>query len=494
MNTTCLSYHDTTSYDRSQMGGHVLDWANQPVVYKTYPGIEPLRLSKQVELPQRPLSMLLLETGVAKPAPRIDPTVLSKIFLLSYTLTAKTHTINGDFYYRSAASAGALYPSELYVACQGVAGIDDGLFHYDIRTHGLVPLRTGRFATGCPDAAGSTDRTQPAATFFLTAVFFRSAWKYRARAYRYHLMDTGHVAENLTLALIALGLGCHITYDFDDDRVNHLLGLDARREVALGLVCLPGGPSTPETEPATSDSLPQPVLEASRVAAGEVDYPVIRQLHDAGKKKVPAKGHGVKMVNALGLSLGPWRRTQPGSAGNERAGYPQCVFLRRSRRNFIRQPVSKEQTAGLLHCLTASDRESAGQVLAAGFLSGQVEEMAPGFWLLDREHQATCRVAPGDYLAPMAHICLDQAWLANAGVHFLFMANLALLDQLYGPRGYRYAMMTAGRLGQRLYLAATAMGLGCCGIGAFYDAEAKTLLGLSQPSRLLYLVAVGAVK
>jgi len=55
-------------------------------------------------------------------------------------------------------------------------------------------------------------------------------------------------------------------------------------------------------------------------------------------------------------------------------------------------------------------------------------------------------------------------------------------------------MMTAGRMGERLYLGAAAMGLGCCGIGALYDEEAAALLGLQGASRLLYLVAVGEVK
>ena len=55
-------------------------------------------------------------------------------------------------------------------------------------------------------------------------------------------------------------------------------------------------------------------------------------------------------------------------------------------------------------------------------------------------------------------------------------------------------MLTAGRLGQRIYLGATSLGLGCCGIGAFYDGEAATLLGLNQASAMLYLLAVGPVK
>ena len=74
------------------------------------------------------------------------------------------------------------------------------------------------------------------------------------------------------------------------------------------------------------------------------------------------------------------------------------------------------------------------------------------------------------------------------------MTNLQTLDQTWGARGYRYAMMAAGRMGERLYLAAEAMGLGACGIGALYDYEAAEALGLNNESRLLYLVAVGTVK
>ncbi len=55
-------------------------------------------------------------------------------------------------------------------------------------------------------------------------------------------------------------------------------------------------------------------------------------------------------------------------------------------------------------------------------------------------------------------------------------------------------MMNAGRWGQRLYLGATALGAGCCGIGALYDTEARNLLSLNAGSSLLYLVAVGPIK
>ena len=104
------------------------------------------------------------------------------------------------------------------------------------------------------------------------------------------------------------------------------------------------------------------------------------------------------------------------------------------------------------------------------------------------------RARPGHFLEEMTQICLNQDWLKNAAAHFLFMADLERMEKKWGPRGYRYTMMTAGRLGQRLYLLSTAMGMGCCGIGAFYDQEAAHLLNLKGSWRLLYLVAVRNVK
>jgi nitroreductase len=55
-------------------------------------------------------------------------------------------------------------------------------------------------------------------------------------------------------------------------------------------------------------------------------------------------------------------------------------------------------------------------------------------------------------------------------------------------------MLTAGLMGERLYLAASALGLGCCGIGAFYDGEASRLLGINESSRVLYVVSLGILK
>ncbi|MBN2032897.1 MAG: SagB/ThcOx family dehydrogenase [Deltaproteobacteria bacterium] len=490
---TCLDYHQETSYDRHRMGGHFLDWADQPALFKTYEGIERVSLPREVELPKRRFSSLVLDRMAGRPATTIDLDTLSRLLLLANTLTAKARTQGGDFYFRSAASAGALYPTEIYAATRGVTGLDDGLYHYGLRDHSLTPLRSGNFGASIMESGKIAEEEVPVVTFFLTAIFYRSAWKYRARAYRYHLLDTGHVEENLALGMKALGFSYDASYHFDDDRVNHLLGLDGKREAALALISLKGQDVLSMQGKREADQLPASIFQASRVSAKEVEYPAIREMHEAGRDKRPEMGQDAGMLYALGPASREWREIES-SSRNEIADYPDCVFMRRSKRNFVRSPLRKNHAAGLLQALCASDQEEYKEALCPGVLIGMVEGMEQGFYLLDRNRKASGMVRQGSYLDTMAHICLDQAWLANAGVHFLFLANLDLVDRSWGPRGYRYAMMVAGRAGQRLYVASTAMGLGCCGIGAFYDGEARELLGLNENSRLLYLVAVGVVK
>ena len=181
--------------------------------------------------------------------------------------------------------------------------------------------------------------------------------------------------------------------------------------------------------------------------------------------------------------------------------YAEAVVRRRSRRNFTDQPMARSDFSHMLDLLcrasgeseTGRDRVYVSSVVT-GFLAGNIEGVDSGFYVLDPKRRRFGKVAEKQMTVAMSRVCLDQEWLARAAVHFLFMSRLPDLDARWGARGYRYAMMTAGRLGQAVYLGATALGLGCCGIGALYDHEARDLLGLNPESALLYLVAAGPVK
>ena len=128
--------------------------------------------------------------------------------------------------YRTAPSAGALYPLEIYVAT------GDGLFHYEVDRHALATLDRTDLRPALHQAAlrqGAV--SQAPALFVIAAVYQRTAGKYGAeRSPRYVHLEAGHAAQNLLLQAVALGLGAVPIGAFDDTDVQRVLNLPAEEE------------------------------------------------------------------------------------------------------------------------------------------------------------------------------------------------------------------------------------------------------------------------
>ena len=501
MSISALDYHRKTSYNRHEMGGHGLDWANQPSVFKTYPGLDILPLSLPGKQPEDTLYSVIRKHPTYETIGEMTVERLSEILVLSHALTAKARHGATDFYYRNVASAGALYPFEIYVAVKDVKGLDDGLYHHTLGLGGLTSLRKGNMTAMLSDALHGSEGTAASLVFFLTSIFFRSSWKYRERAYRYHLLDTGHLAENLFLALKALGVPHIFHYDFDDQRVNDFLAIDPHREGCLVVVC---SKERKETQVVREDNKPEKCSNdlalASQVSLREIDFELIRQIQSSSSKVVKKSGLLPDMEAHLGITRDRKKALSAKHDWSTTIDYFETLKRRRSKRNFVPKHLSggdlgRLSTLICAPCHEGDSDQSAGEAsVSVGFLAGHVEGLELGFYLLARKDQEISFVSEGDLMGKMARICLNQGWLANSALHIVFLSNLDIVDQTWGARGYRYAMLTAGRLGQRIYLGATALGLGCCGIGAFYDGEAANLLDINDTSKMLYLVAAGPVK
>jgi SagB-type dehydrogenase family enzyme len=489
-------YHSHTSYKRGRMGGHCLDWQNQPDVFKKYQGVTPIPLPDEVPSFKKGLWSVLKETDTDPACRKMDINHLSLILRLTCTLTARTRHGAEDFFFRSAASAGALYPTEIYVATRGVKGLGDGLYHFAIHGHGLSPVRDHDISVHIPGLVIPPAKKLSVITLFFTAIFFRSSWKYRDRAYRYHLLDTGHVIENLDLALKAMKVPFNLSYDFDDTGINRLLGVDDSKEVCLAVAHIPGLDNVHDSEMKDVQTLPDHILKASILSMKETDYPAIQEIHRAGYMSETKHDLAPDIPETPALIPESWHNLADLPLNPHYAQYPECLFKRRSGRNFVNEAIGKNMLSSLLDSLCLDrinmPRDTIGhQLLTVGFLAGNIESLNPGLYILDTIKKRFGMIFAGNLMGDMARACLEQEWLRNAGIHFLFISDLNPIDRTCGPRGYRYAMMTAGRMGQRIYVAATSMNLGCCGIGAFYDDEGEGLIGLDRDSRLLYLVAVG---
>jgi len=163
------------------------------------------------------------------------PKILS-LDQLAQLLWATQGVTDKNNFYRSAPSAGALYPMDIYfsVGQDCVSNIEAGVYHYEPREHAISQLikndlrvniaKTSLFQMWMANAPVS---------FIITAEYKRVSMKYGARGERYAMIEAGHIGQNLFLQAEAMGLKSGIIGAFDDAEMNKLLNLPRSHEPLL---------------------------------------------------------------------------------------------------------------------------------------------------------------------------------------------------------------------------------------------------------------------
>ncbi|SFH26787.1 SagB-type dehydrogenase domain-containing protein [Desulfotomaculum arcticum] len=226
-------YQQKTKYSRSSLEGRKLDWDNRPDSFKEYDG-EYLILPGPLPDDGKSLWQSLRERKSVRKytGEKLSPEELNRLL---WAVNGTTRgTAPKDFYFRTAPSAGGLYPVETYIQINRVRDFKPGIYHYSVPKHGLHLLQEGEFGSSLAGAALDQPMVENSAVNFLwTAVTSRTFWKYGQRGIRYIYMDAGHVGQNLYLAAAALDLGCCVIGAFFDDEVNKLLGVDGEDETIV---------------------------------------------------------------------------------------------------------------------------------------------------------------------------------------------------------------------------------------------------------------------
>lgn len=133
--------------------------------------------------------------------------------------------------FRTAPSAGALYPLEIYAAVAMVEGIEAGLYKYNPSSHSLVLKKSGDIREDIYNVSLKQDSVKNAAAVIIyTAVFDRTYPRYRDRAAQYVYIETGHSAQNVYLQAETLNLGTVAIGAFDNKGVKKVLDLPAEEE------------------------------------------------------------------------------------------------------------------------------------------------------------------------------------------------------------------------------------------------------------------------
>jgi len=231
------AYHQWSKPGYQSLLGTVINWGRQPAPFKEYAWAPKISLP-----PPAKVDGLSLEEAIRRRRSLRDysghPLSLEELSRLLYYACGITETRWG-IGLRAAPSAGALYPIEVYPVVHQVTDLAPGLYHYSYADHALEQLRLGDFRGALVQGGVAQEFLgQANVVLVLTAIFQRTRWKYQERAYRYVLLEAGHIGQNVYLAATSLGLGACAVGAFFDDDLNRLLEVDGVKEAVIYLLAV----------------------------------------------------------------------------------------------------------------------------------------------------------------------------------------------------------------------------------------------------------------
>ena len=419
------TYHKATehSYWSVRQPSRGLDWSMQPSPFKIYE-----------EYPLIPLDL--------------DNPTHKFIYYLG-GIDAKKSYPGVEYYLRTIPSAGALYPTEIYLQIREVEGFEDGIYHFDI-AYGGVRLLYALGEDEGVEAYFCDKRKIKGFVSLYSTIYYRSSWKYKNRAYRYCLLDAGHALGALEISAFLYEHAYHIHYDFDIAALNERFGFAQRESFVSSAVV-----GVPMSQKAAKLGMALPFIDGTR--SFEPNPMIEAAIQDT------------KVVH----HCRPNFRYPKMPFVKERLD--EVVVQRRSMRDFKGYPIQKAQLAFVLEFMPQPIPSDCDEKIDIWYVINNVKEMLQGLYK-DGE-----LIKAGDFRAKTGYLCLEQALGSQSAVTF-FLTGKA-------KGNYRPMMQKAGHLGHRCYIASEYQKIGCSGIGAFYDEEVQEFLGTKD--MVLYALAIG---
>lgn len=482
---TALRIHrETRNTPTGALGELLRGLSSQPRRYKPYEGIPRLALPADPDRQQRSLDEVV---GDWTPAAAISATPLpverlGRLLRLTNGVTGRWENVS----LRAAPSAGALYAGEVYVVAVAVPGLPAGAYNFHVRRHTLVPVRRGRLAKQVADALEQPTAVAEAPAFvLLTNVFRRYTGRYRNRGYRYGLIDSGHIGENLRLAAAADGLVTVSSLRFRDDALNELLEIDGREEAVC--VCHAVG------HPGVSAGAVRERRFAEKQLAEkglELSGSAPERYHEATKlvptSQRPTPPSMLTAVDAPTHGLVVPAPRKPSGTSVRRA-----IETRRSAEVFREEPMGLAEL-GFLLGIAAGNRALELAPVEVMVVAHRVSNLEPGVHRWVRASRGLAPLRKGDFGDALRRACLRQDKASEAAAGVAMVAPIARAVRGRGERSYRELLIEAGAIAQRLYLAAEAIGLAARNLAAFLDDDLNTLLELDGSERaVVHLTMVG---
>ncbi len=503
-----LAYHGRTKHSlkRYAAGPETLDWDAQPNPFREFAGCARTELELGADRLTTSFAQACAPGGTSPAA--LTRESVGRLLELSLGLSAWKEYGPDRWAVRCNPSSGNLHPTEAYVLCRNVPGIEDGLHHYLSRDHVLEQR--------CRSGNGGE---APARLWIaLSSIHWREAWKYGERAFRYCQLDIGHALGAIRYAAGALGWSATLVESMDSGELAALMGLDragdfagAETEDAELLVAIDTTPATSVAEdrrPPSSDENqwagranlldPHPLYR----------WPVIEQASQATRGR------------ATGL---------PSELPHYPPHHPSCetraaeiILGRRSAQRFdskfsMSSDAFYRMLDGLLVRPNAPwDTWNFAPSVHPLFFVHRVEGLEPGVYAMPRRPAAAyalreqlrgdfewqrCDNAPAHlpFVRLLRTDCRIIARSMNchqaiASDSCFALSILSEFESVVTANAWRYRQLhwEAGLLGHALYLEAEAEGLRGTGIGCYFDDALHEVLGLAGTQfQTLYHFTVG---
>lgn len=494
-------YHQRTKYFPDALPQGTLNWAEQPEVYKHYP------VGSRFDL-----------QGYLGPVKQTSDQWwqrLSQFLFHSYGLTAKFTSVMGEtVYLRSAPSAGALYPAEIYLISRGTSHLPAGLYNYQVKTHSLVRFWDDHPWQRLQEACFWHPALEHTHIAVVTSVIFqRSAWRYQARAYRRVCLDTGHLLGNIELAACLCDYRPHLIGGFVDDAVNDLLYLERSEESAIAILALADLLQVEQNLSRGRTALPSDAYQSGAAPDALEDASLLEALHRASKiTPRPDKSLEQALLDSAPQLPGSKYTFPFGNHANTHVApiawgeglehLTKAMLHRRSTRRYRGAAIALDPLRHLLdfayHPEHYVEQGFDAQpdyfdltLIQTFIVVLGVNNLDTGCYYYDPAAHSLRQVRFKHFRRELHHLCLEQHLGRDASAAIIHTANLETAIERHCDRAYRYLHMDAGHLGQRLNVAATHLGLGVSGIAGFFDDQVNDVLGIPEDEAVLYITTIG---
>ncbi len=419
------SYHSLTKHSYKSVRDKVnsMDWSTQPLQYKSY---------------KNHLKSIVLD---------FDNDIKRFLYLIG-GITAKKSYPGVEYFVRSNPSAGALYPNEIYFQARKVDGFDDGIYHIDIEKGEARLLYCLEEDEGV-EYHLEDKRLIDGFIFFVSAVYYRSSWKYTNRAFRYCLLDGGHILGSLEFNAYLLDKTYTIFYDFDKPLLNQKFGFK-RDEFMIS--CIVVGVK---------------IKKQSMRFDMKLEYQNPTFIFEPNEMVENGYKDTLEFIEKEPEILNP-------SFDFNKSRLQESIITRRSIRAFKQKPMSSSEFEKIWSVLTQPISNDCDEHIDIYYTIHNVDGISQGLY------KNKTLITQANFSQKSRYLALEQDIGGQSGVTFYLTSK---------AKNYQALYQKAGILGHRLYITSEYLGIGCSGIGAYYDDEVCEFL--KDETMVLYMVAIG---